>query len=195
MHGANRLGGNSLTDLVVFGKRAGEYAADEALAADIPPPDNAEIEAAAAEALAPFESAEGGENPFSLQDELRSMMDAKVGIIRTAENLQEGIDTLADLTTRTRVSHVTGARPYNPAWHQALDLRNLLIVGEATGRSALTREESRGGHTRNDFAESDETGWGRRNVIVRLGEDGMQVETTPLAQMPDELAAIIKAAE
>jgi succinate dehydrogenase / fumarate reductase, flavoprotein subunit len=195
VHGANRLGGNSLTDLVVFGKRAGEYAAGEALAADVPPPDDAAIEAAAAEALLPFESAEGGENPFSLQDELRSMMDAKVGIIRTADNLNEGLAALADITTRARGSHVTGARPYNPAWHQALDLRNLLIVGEATGRSALTREESRGGHTRNDFAESDETGWGQRNVIVSRGQDGMEIATVDRDPMPDDLADIIKAAE
>ena len=195
VHGANRLGGNSLTDLVVFGKRAGEYAAEAVIGNDIQPAGDAEIEAAAAEALAPFDSAEGGENPFSLQDELRSMMDVKVGIIRTGEQLREGLDAVADITARARTTHVSGARAYNPAWHQALDLRNLLIIGEATARAALTREESRGGHTRNDFAESDDAGWGRRNVIVKLTDDGMRVETAPLPQMPVDLAAIIEAGE
>ena len=193
VHGANRLGGNSLTDLVVFGKRAGEHAAEDANAANITLAGDLEIEAAAAEALTPFESAESGENPFSLQNELRSMMDVKVGIIRTGDGLRQGIEAMADLAGRVQTAHVSGTRAYNPAWHQALDLRNLLIISEATGRAALTREESRGGHTRNDFADSDDAGWGRRNVIVKLVDDEMQIGTAPLPEMPADLSAIIQA--
>ncbi|MGH3680767.1 MAG: fumarate reductase/succinate dehydrogenase flavoprotein subunit, partial [Natronosporangium sp.] len=150
MHGANRLGGNSLSDLLVFGKRAGEHAAGYAATAPRARLADADLAAAAETALAPLERP-GGENPYALQQELQTVMGNLVGIIRRGSELAESLEKLAELRERVTKVGAAGGRAYNPAWHLALDLRHMLVVSECTARAALQREESRGGHTREDF--------------------------------------------
>ncbi|WP_137293205.1 fumarate reductase/succinate dehydrogenase flavoprotein subunit [Nocardioides dongxiaopingii] len=189
MHGSNRLGGNSLGDLLVFGKRAGESASAHAagLGARRPQVDEDDVRAARASALAPFE-VEGGENPYSIQADLQQSMNDLVGIIRTGPELQEALRAIEALKVRAASMKVEGHRQYNPGWHLALDLRNMLVVSEAVARAALAREESRGGHTRDDFPGPDPA-WGTRNLVVRLDAAGTGVELheQPLPVMPDEL--------
>ncbi|MEU0807080.1 fumarate reductase/succinate dehydrogenase flavoprotein subunit [Streptomyces sp. NPDC005970] len=184
MHGSNRLGGNSLSDLLVFGRRAGLHAAryaEEAAAAERrPEPDDAQIDLAAAEALRPF-SAEGGdpqlappstvpaENPYSLHQELQQTMNDLVGIIRKAGEMQEALHRLANLRVRARRAGVEGHRQFNPGWHLAIDLRNMLLVSECVARAALERTESRGGHTRDDYPEMDRE-WRPVNLVCRLSD-------------------------
>ena len=169
MHGSNRLGGNSLGDLLVFGKRAGEYAAEYAagLAAARPGVVEADVEAASRAALAPFDM-EGGENPYSVQQTLQNVMQDLVGIIRTEAELKAALEDIRDLRARIDRLSVEGHRQYNPGWHLALDLGNMLLVSEAVARAALERTESRGGHTRDDYPMTDYDFWGKRNVIVEL---------------------------
>ncbi|MDP2773706.1 MAG: fumarate reductase/succinate dehydrogenase flavoprotein subunit [Nocardioides sp.] len=194
MHGSNRLGGNSLGDLLVFGKRAGEAATaySAALGADRPMVDEADVKAAQKSALAPFEtgfdSGEGGENPYSIQGDLQESMNDLVGIIRTAPELEQSLREIAAFKVRAASMKVEGHRQYNPGWHLALDLRNMLIVSESIAKAALAREESRGGHTRDDFPGPDPI-WGSKNLVVDLDADGTGVELTekPLPEMPDEL--------
>jgi succinate dehydrogenase / fumarate reductase, flavoprotein subunit len=194
MHGANRLGGNSLSDLLVFGRRAGQYAAS--YAADFggarPVIADASVEEASTEALAPFET-DGGENPYSMQQELQGVMQDLVGIIRNETELLAAIQKIGELGNRVAKLSVEGHRQYNPGWHLALDLRNMLFVSEAVARAALERKESRGGHTRDDYPMTDYDYWGRRNLIVELGDDGhLTIRQQPLPEPPPELAALLE---
>jgi succinate dehydrogenase / fumarate reductase flavoprotein subunit len=188
MHGSNRLGGNSLSDLLVFGKRAGEAAAAyvAGLAQRPAVPDEA-VRAGEWSALTPFQ-AEGGDNPYTIQQDLQQAMNDLVGIIRTAGELEQALARIEELKARAATMSVEGHRQYNPGWHLALDLRNMLLVSEAIARAALAREESRGGHTRDDFPATDPE-WGRKNLAVRLdaGGTGVVLEEQPLPEMPDEL--------
>ncbi|MGW4141514.1 fumarate reductase/succinate dehydrogenase flavoprotein subunit [Streptomyces mirabilis] len=178
MHGSNRLGGNSLSDLLVFGRRAGLHAAGYAadLAGDRPPVDDIQIDTAAAEALRPF-SAEGPEpgtesgrppeNPYTLHQELQQTMNDLVGIIRREAEMERALEKLAELRVRARRAGVEGHRQFNPGWHLALDLRNMLLVSECVARAALERTESRGGHTREDHPTMERT-WRRMNLLCQL---------------------------
>jgi succinate dehydrogenase / fumarate reductase flavoprotein subunit len=191
LHGANRLGGNSLSDLLVFGRRAGLYAAQYALEqASQPAVDDAQVEAATELMLAPFEGA-GNENPYTIHADLEVCMQNLVGIIRTESELVQALDELARLEERlTRVT-VQGNRQYNPGWHLTLDLHSMLTVAEAVTRSAIERKESRGGHTRDDYPATDPT-FGKVNVVTRCAKDGIKVCQQPLPEVPGELKAIIE---
>ncbi|MGV9628943.1 fumarate reductase/succinate dehydrogenase flavoprotein subunit [Streptomyces sp. NPDC003487] len=174
MHGSNRLGGNSLSDLLVFGRRAGRHAAEYAQAAAPARPsvDEAQVNTAAAEALRPFSAETEGEdgppeNPYTLHQELQQAMNDLVGIIRREAEMEQALRTLGELRMRARRAGVEGHRQFNPGWHLALDLRNMLLVSECVARSALERTESRGGHTREDFPSMDRT-WRRVNLLCRL---------------------------
>ena len=194
LHGANRLGGNSLSDLLVFGRRAGAAAADHAAGlAALAPVDEAEVTEAARVMLAPFET-EGDENPYAIHADLQDCMQALVGIIRTAPELEQAIGKLAGFRERLARVRVEGNRQFNPGWHLALDLHSMLTVSEACARSALRREESRGGHTREDFPKPSAE-WGRKNVVTRRGDDGLVLTTEPLPAMPDDLRALVEATE
>ena len=189
MHGSNRLGGNSLGDLLVFGKRAGEHAASYAAAlASRPAVREEDVAAAKESALAPFE-VEGGENPYAIQQDLQQSMNDLVGIIRTGPELEQSLSDLERLKERAAGMVVEGHRQYNPGWHLAIDLRNMLIVSEAVAKAALAREESRGGHTRDDFPQTDHEVWGKKNLVVTLNAAGTGVDLSekPLPVMPDEL--------
>ena len=189
MHGSNRLGGNSLGDLLVFGKRAGESATAYAhsLGESRPQVDEADVKAAQTSALAPFE-VEGGENPYAIQSDLQQSMNDLVGIIRTAPELEESLREIEAFKARAETMVVEGHRQYNPGWHLALDLRNMLIVSECIAKAALAREESRGGHTRDDFPGPDPE-WGTKNLVVNLNAAGTGVDLheKPLPEMPEEL--------
>ncbi|AIA05713.1 fumarate reductase/succinate dehydrogenase flavoprotein subunit [Streptomyces noursei] len=174
MHGSNRLGGNSLSDLLVFGRRAGLYAAEYVgglRARPIPEPRG--IDAAEAEALRPFSAEEGGgpaENPYTLHQELQQSMNDLVGIIRREGEMAEALERLAKLRVRARRAGVEGHRQYNPGWHLSLDLRNMLLVSECVARAALERTESRGGHTRDDHPQMDRR-WRNVNLVCQLADD------------------------
>jgi succinate dehydrogenase / fumarate reductase flavoprotein subunit len=187
MHGSNRLGGNSLSDLIVFGKRAGDAAAAYADAAGMPRVDDADLETAKRSALAPFEL-EGGENPYSIQSDLQQTMQDLVGIIRDAPELEEAVVRIESFKQRIAQMTVEGHRQYNPGWHLSIDLRNMLLVSEAVAKAALARQESRGGHTRNDFPGPDPE-WGKKNLVVSLNADGTGVDLREqaLPEMPDDL--------
>jgi len=189
MHGSNRLGGNSLGDLLVFGKRAGEAATEYARSLGERRPRVAEedVKAAQTSALAPFE-VEGGENPYTIQGDLQQSMNDLVGIIRTAGELEESLRAIEAFKERAKHMSVEGHRQYNPGWHLSLDLRNMLIVSESIAKAALARQESRGGHTRDDFPGPDPE-WGTKNLVVSLDADGTGVELVekPIPVMPDEL--------
>jgi succinate dehydrogenase / fumarate reductase flavoprotein subunit len=192
INGANRLGGNSLSDLLVFGKRAGDFAARFAREQRPPAMDPAQVDAAARAAVEPFEHARDGEVPYAVQRDLQELMQEHVGIVRTASEMQHALDAIVTLRARAARVGVTGNRDYNPAWHTALDLANLLDVAEAITRSALERTESRGGHFREDFPARDPE-WGRRNVCVERGADGaMRLARTPIPELPPDLARIIQ---
>ncbi|MBA3264858.1 MAG: fumarate reductase/succinate dehydrogenase flavoprotein subunit, partial [Nocardioidaceae bacterium] len=169
MHGSNRLGGNSLSDLLVFGRRAGLNAAYRAmrLGADRPRVSDTDVREAAAHALAPF-SVGGGENPYTIQHDLQEAMQRLVGIIRTADELTESLAEIETLKRRAEGLTVEGNRHYNPGWHLALDLVNMLTVSECIAKAALERQESRGGHTRDDFPATDDF-WGERNLVLKQG--------------------------
>jgi succinate dehydrogenase / fumarate reductase flavoprotein subunit len=189
MHGSNRLGGNSLSDLLVFGKRAGEYAAryvDELGAR--PAGSSADVEAAVTTALAPLER-EGGENPYDLWHELQTVMQDLVGIIRRKHELEESLKRLADLRERIAKVTATGGRRYNPGWHLALDLRNMLVVSECTAMAALAREESRGGHTREDFPAMDPR-WRMVNLVCSVEGDEVRLTEQPVPTMREDLIGL-----
>ncbi|MFJ9938899.1 fumarate reductase/succinate dehydrogenase flavoprotein subunit [Streptomyces erythrochromogenes] len=167
MHGSNRLGGNSLSDLLVFGRRAGLHAAEFAASpSGRPAVSQAGIDAAAEEALAPFHAAEGAENPYTLHQELQATMNDLVGIIRREGEMAEALERLATLRVRASRAGVEGHRQFNPGWHLALDLRNMLLVSECVARAALERTESRGGHTREDCPAMERT-WRPVNLLCR----------------------------
>ena len=191
LHGANRLGGNSLSDLLVFGKRAGEYAAAFARENDAARIDGQEVENAERWATAPLERGGDGENPFAIQHELQQAMQAKVGIVRHENEMIEALETIDRLRERALMAAPPGNREYNPGWHTALDLRNLLTVAEAITRSGLARKESRGAHARSDFPDKVER-FGKVNHAVRQREDGgMELEQHDAQPIPDHLQAII----
>jgi succinate dehydrogenase / fumarate reductase, flavoprotein subunit len=186
MHGSNRLGGNSLSDLLVFGKRAGEHAAGYASGlATRPRVAEADVAAATETALAPL-SRDGGENPYALQHELQDVMQSLVGIIRRQAELADSLRRLADLRERVAKVGAAGGRRYNPGWHLALDLRNMLVASECTARAALEREESRGGHTREDFPEMSPP-WRKVNLVCSLHGSEVRLEHQPIAPMRPEL--------
>jgi succinate dehydrogenase / fumarate reductase flavoprotein subunit len=193
MHGANRLGGNSLSDLLVFGRRAGAGAAAYASRTNARNVDEAQVEAAARAMLAPFET-DGGENPYSIHAELQDTMQSLVGIIRTEAELKDAIVKLDRLSERVDRVSVEGNRQFNPGWHLALDLRSLLTISKAVTRSALMRQESRGGHTRDDFPKSD-ADWGKKNVVTRARGGQLELTTEPLPQMPEELRQLVMSEE
>jgi succinate dehydrogenase / fumarate reductase, flavoprotein subunit len=190
LHGSNRLGGNSLSDLLVFGRRAGAGAAAHAKTAGEPQLATAEVEAAAAELLAPFERS-GGENPFAVQEALQEMMGTYVGIARSEDDLRTALAKIEELRARAARVGVEGNRQYNPGWSTTLDLRNLLTVSEAVTRAALERRESRGAHTRVECPDSDKR-FGSLNVVVRKREGAMTVALEPIAPMPDDLKRIVE---
>jgi len=194
INGANRLGGNSLSDLLVFGKRAGEYAAKFARENAKPAIDGSAVDAALKAALEPFER-KTGENPYAIQAELQDSMQDLVGIVRTESEMKEALVVIEKLKDRARKTSVAGNRNYHPGWHTAIDLRNLLIVSEAIAKSAIERKESRGGHFREDYPAKSKD-WGDRNVIVQKGAGGgMDLRQVPLPEIPDELKQIIKELE
>jgi len=191
MHGANRLGGNSLSDLVVFGRRAGLYAAEYAKKAKGQPRvDDGQVAAIALEVLAPFERT-GGENPYTIQRDLQEMMQGLVGIIRTEAELKEAVQRLEALKERAGRVRVEGGRVYNPGWHLALDLGSLLTVSEAITLAALERKESRGGHTREDYPKPD-SHFAKVNVLLRQSNGRMTVTQEPLPEMPPELKTLFE---
>jgi len=193
INGANRLGGNSLSDLLVFGKLAGDHAAEfvRGLGGKRPAIDLAQVQAAERTAVEPFERRDG-EPPYAVQRDLQQLMQDNVGIVRTADEMRHALDVIRELRARAARSAVTGNRDYNPGWHTALDVQNLLDVSEAITRSALERTESRGGHYREDFPNKDAE-WGQQNVCVHRGPDGeMQLALRPLPEMPPELRRVIK---
>jgi succinate dehydrogenase / fumarate reductase flavoprotein subunit len=182
MHGSNRLGGNSLSDLLVFGRRAGMGAAVYVDSLQQRPKiTEADVDAAATEALAPFEL-EGGENPYSIHQELQQAMNDLVGIIRKEEEMEQALGRLAEFRGRIAKMTVEGHRQFNPGWHLALDLRNMLTVSECVARSALLRQESRGGHTRDDYPEMSAE-WRRKLLVCQLDADGA-VSVTEEQQIP-----------
>jgi succinate dehydrogenase / fumarate reductase flavoprotein subunit len=191
INGANRLGGNSLSDLLVFGKRAGEYAAQFSKQNPRPAIDSGDLERASRDALAPFESGRK-ENPYTIQQELQEFMQRLVGIVRQEDEMQTALGNIEQLWARARTVGVSGQREYNPGWHTALDLRHLLTVSEAITRCAIDRKESRGGHFREDYPEKG-ADFGKVNMVVRKADDGgMELRRIPLPEMPPELKQVIE---
>jgi succinate dehydrogenase / fumarate reductase flavoprotein subunit len=191
LHGANRLGGNSLSDLVVFGRRAGLFAAQYAAGlATRPAVDNAEIDETARGALHPFD-AEGGENPYAVQQDLQECMHNLVGIIRTEDELDKALEELTVLDERSRRVTVEGHRQYNPGWHLALDLRAMLVVSECITRAARERRESRGAQTRDDYPNTDAE-FGKVTVVVRQRDGAVTLALEALSQMPEHLMELLE---
>jgi succinate dehydrogenase / fumarate reductase flavoprotein subunit len=192
MHGSNRLGGNSLSDLIVFGKRAGESAASYSSGISQRPSIDAELEAAEQAALAPFDP-KGNENAYTIQADLQQTMNDLVGIIRTADELEQSLKEIEALKERAAQLKVEGARAYNPGWHLSIDIHNMLLVSECIAKAALARQESRGGHTRDDFPGPNAE-WGTKNLVLTLNSsgDGVDLAEKPLPVMPDELKAFFE---
>jgi succinate dehydrogenase / fumarate reductase flavoprotein subunit len=194
LHGSNRLGGNSLSDLLVFGKRAGEYAAKFAAEHDAGSIDESAVDAAVKDALVPFD--EGNDvNPYNVQRDLQDNMQELVGIVRNEAEMARAVELIGELRQRARRVQVDGNRHYNMAWHTALDLGNLLTVAEAVARAALERTESRGAHSREDCPDPDEA-LGKVNVVLSQGDDGgMQVRREPIPALREDLQRIIEEAD
>jgi succinate dehydrogenase / fumarate reductase flavoprotein subunit len=189
LHGANRLGGNSLSDLLVFGRRAGLAAADHAKTVQTTSIDSTQVEEAAHEMLAPFER-KAGESPYAIHSDLQETMQNLVGIFRNKEDLTRALEELEKLKQRVEHVSVEGSRLFNPGWHLAQDLKAMLTVSEAVTRSALAREESRGAHSRIDHSGLDPT-WGtKNNVIAREGRQ-MTLRQSPVPEMPSELKQLV----
>jgi len=193
LHGANRLGGNSLSDLVVFGRRAGRFAAEFAKGNGAAVTVNDEqLQATAAAALAPFERGPAGENPYQVQYDLQEAMQDLVGIVRTESEMEQALEKIAQLRARAERAGIVGNRQYNNGWHTAMDLESLMVVSEAITCAALLRKESRGAQFREDFPDKDAE-WGKHNIVVKRGVDGeMLVEKRSLPTIPDELKAVIE---
>jgi len=191
LHGANRLGGNSLSDLLVFGKRAGQYAASYAKENPLRAINPQEVELAEKRALAPFER-DGTEGPYAVQHALQDMMQDLVGIVRQEKEMLQALERIQQLKARAEQVGVGGNREYNPGWHTAIDLNNLLIVSEMVTLAALQRKESRGAHFREDYPNKDDE-FGSFNIVIRKGSDAaMQVLRAPIPEMPQELKQIIE---
>jgi len=191
LHGANRLGGNSLSDLVVFGRRAGQSAAEyvSSLKGKVTV-DGGQAEAAARTLLMPFERS-GNENPYAIHADLQECMQALVGIIRVEGELQKALQEIVVFTQRLGRIRVSGGREFNPAWHLALDLHSMLSVSEAVTRGAIERKESRGGHTREDYPFADDR-FGKVNVVIRRKGETFSVTQEPMPEMPAELKALLQ---
>jgi succinate dehydrogenase flavoprotein subunit len=191
MHGANRLGGNSLSDLLVFGRRAGQYAAEHALGLrELPALDDGQIDAAAVTALAPFER-ERGDNPYTVHQELQQTMQELAGIIRTEGELKSALEKLALLQDRAAGVRVEGHRQYNPGWHLSLDLQSMLAVSECVATAALERKESRGAHTRDDYPKADPE-LGKVNMVLRQDDGKLSLRREPLPEMPGDLRQLFE---
>ena len=184
MHGANRLGGNSLSDLLVFGKIAGQSASNYAQKNAHTSPHGDEIKRGIDDALKPFE--DGTENPYAIHEELQEVMEAHAGIVRTGEGLEKGIQKLEKIRKKLPNLHAKGDRKYNPGWHLCLDLNNMIITSLALANAALERKESRGAHTRLDYPNYDDD-LGKVNMIIRPSPEGLSVIKSPLSKMPDDL--------
>jgi succinate dehydrogenase / fumarate reductase flavoprotein subunit len=192
LHGANRLGGNSLSDLLVFGKRAGEYAARFAKSNGPTRLNPKEIDEAARRALAPFERGAAGENPFALQSELQDVMQNLVGIVRLENEMLQALEKIAALRERAARAGITGNREYNTGWHTALDLDNMLVISEMIALAALERKESRGGHFRDDYPEKDPE-WAKYNIKITRGADGRpKLERVPVVPLTEEMKQVIE---
>jgi succinate dehydrogenase / fumarate reductase flavoprotein subunit len=192
INGANRLGGNSLSDLIVFGKRAGEYAAQYAREAGQPRVDDGAADRAIKDSLAPFDRGSQGENPYKVQQDLQESMHNLVGIVRTEAEMQEALVKIRQLNERAARVGVEGHREYHSGWHTSIDLRNLLSVSEAIARSAIERKESRGGHFREDYPDKVAE-FGTFNIMTKqTAGGGMQVSRVPLPPLPDELKQVIE---
>jgi succinate dehydrogenase / fumarate reductase flavoprotein subunit len=191
LHGANRLGGNSLSDLLVFGRRAGLGAAEFAKANGPVAVDASQVDRATADAVAPFEREPGSDNSFLVQQDLQKMMSANVGIVRTEAEIESAVSALGGLRDRAAKVPVTGHRDYNPGWNTAMDLRHLMTVSEAIARSALERKESRGGHFRDDYPAKDAE-WAKYNIAVRKRGGEMEVVREPLVALSDEQKKVIE---
>ncbi|MGH8005354.1 MAG: FAD-binding protein [Limisphaerales bacterium] len=190
MHGANRLGGNSLSDLVVFGRRAGMGAAEYARKlASFPTLDKGELEKAATDMEAPFQRS-GDENPYQIHREMQESMQSLVGIFRTEEDLKKGVNKIEELKQRAARVTVKGERVYNPGWHLVGDLKSMLTVSEAVAKAALIRRESRGAHSRIDYPSMDEK-LGKLNVVVSQKTGEMNISTSPVPEMPEELKKLL----
>jgi succinate dehydrogenase / fumarate reductase flavoprotein subunit len=191
LHGANRLGGNSLSDLLVFGRRAGLYAAEYCKShSGALTVDHDQIDAYAREMLSPFES-KGNENPYTIHSDLQQCMQDLVGIIRAESELKQALEIIQQLKRRAREVRVEGNRQYNPGWHLALDLHSLLTFAEAATLAAIERKESRGGHTRDDFPNTDGK-FAKINIVVRKKAGEMTLAQEPLPEMPGEMKAILE---
>jgi len=191
INGANRLGGNSLSDIVVFGKRAGEFAAKFAKENSLGQIDHGKLEIVAREGVAPFER-NGAENPYQVQKDLQEMMQDLVGIVRNENEMRSALSKIDNLKSRAAKVGVTGHREFNPGWHTALDLKNLLIVSEAITQAALERKESRGAQFREDYPNKDER-FAKVNTMISKAPDGsMQIRLEPLPEMPDYLKQVIE---
>jgi succinate dehydrogenase / fumarate reductase flavoprotein subunit len=190
LHGANRLGGNSLSDLLVFGKRAGAAAAEHANKTPSSPLDNAQIEAAERIMLEPFERS-SGEGPYAIHRDLQDTMQSLVGIFRVEEDLRKALSKIEELKARAAKMSVEGSRMFNPGWHLSQDLRNMLVVSEAIARCALARRESRGAHSRIDYPKLDDAGWGKKNNAIRRAGDAMELTQVPVREMPEELKQLL----
>ena len=191
INGANRLGGNSLSDLLVFGKRAGEFAAKFARENSQGDISKDQVDVIARQALEPFDRNDG-ENPYEIQKDLQELMQDNVGIVRTETEIQDALKQLRQLNERANRAGVIGHREYNPGWQTALDLTNLLIVSEAIALAALEREESRGAQFREDYPDKDER-FAKVNTIASKAADGsMQIRLEPLPEMPEYLKQVIE---
>jgi len=190
LHGANRLGGNSLSDLLVFGRRAGLAAAAHAKQVGTPNIDEAQVQEATREMIEPFERS-NGDSPYDVHRDLQETMQSYVGIFRSEEDLKQGLSEIQKLKDRAANVHVDGSRLFNPGWHLARDLKSLLTVSEAVALSALERKESRGAHSRIDFPEYDEQ-WSKLNNIILRDGDAMRLGHAPIAEMPSDLRAILE---
>jgi succinate dehydrogenase / fumarate reductase, flavoprotein subunit len=195
MHGSNRLGGNSLSDLLVFGKRAGDGAADyiSSLSGGRPAVVQADLDAAVAEALAPFERSEG-ENPYTVHHELQQTMQELVGLIRRESEVRDALAALEKFKERAATVAVPGQRAYNPGWHYAQDLRNMLLVAECVARAALERQESRGGHTREDYPVMSSQ-WRKVNLILTLNGDEIEMVHQPIPAIRQDLLDLFDISE
>src|SRR5262249_38011869 len=191
LHGANRLGGNSLSDLLVFGQRAGEYAARYAKENSLASVNNDDLSSAEEWALAPFER-KGSDNPYNLQHTLQGVMQELVGIVRTDAEMGQAVERIRELKARSEQVGVDGNREYNTGWHTVLDLNNLLTVSEIVTRAALERKESRGAHFRDDFPNKDER-FGKFNIVARKGQNGeVQLTRETIPPMRDDLRQMIE---
>jgi succinate dehydrogenase / fumarate reductase, flavoprotein subunit len=192
LHGANRLGGNSLSDLVVFGKRAGEHAAAFAKQYGAAKIDDGQVAAAEKQALTPFDRGTSGENPYAIQHDLQAMMQNLVGIVRQESEMRQAIEKLQGLRARATKVGIGGNREYNSGWHTAIDLPNLLTVSEAIARAAVERKESRGAHFREDFPDKSSE-FGTFNFVIQKGADGsMALSRVPVPPMPAELQQVVE---